>query len=63
MIRDRLIKLVYAELESAIADREDRPLFIAERIVDKLLTGREVWRSGRRIYDRLRERLLHRPWG
>jgi hypothetical protein len=57
LIRDRLLAIVRDELRRAVAD--DATMEQAtERIVDRLLEGRDWLRSGRRIYDRLRERLL-----
>jgi len=66
-MRDRLIRIIREELENALRDEVDLPQDVAARIADRLLAidGYALLRSGRRIYDRLRERLLHniRSWG
>jgi hypothetical protein len=61
-MRERLIKIIREALEQALKEDVKLPEDIAARIADSLLDGRVVLRSGRRIYDRLRERLLHNIW-
>lgn len=63
-MRDRLIQIIREELEHSIRDGVQVPADVATRIADRLLDGHTMLRSGRRIYDRLRERLIHnlRSW-
>lgn len=56
----RLIELIYHELVLATNDDERDLRVVAERLADRLTDGRAFLRSGRRVYDRLRERLLTR---
>jgi hypothetical protein len=63
-MREQLIILIEEELQKAVQDGlmaledPDCANRIAVRISDKLTEGRERYRSGRRVYDRLRDRLL-----
>lgn len=61
-LKERLAAIILKELTAIANDQlhlQDLKA-VADKVANQLTTGRAFLRSGRRVYDRLRERLLSR---
>lgn len=62
-MRDKLATVIRTEITEINAKQylglmPDEVRMLADILAERLTVGRDPYRSGRRIYDRLRERLL-----